>query len=48
MHNGIKKRILINELGELEKYYKKIQINIETEPPYIRHQEPHGKQPSSI
>ena len=33
MNNGIKKRILINELGELQEYYKKIQINIETEHP---------------
>ena len=32
MHNGIKKRVLLNELGELENYYSKIQINIETIP----------------
>jgi len=28
MHNGIKKRILLHELGELEDYYTNIQINI--------------------
>jgi len=35
MHNGIKKRVLINEIGELEKYYTRIQINIESENPSI-------------
>jgi hypothetical protein len=30
MHNGIKKRVLLNELGELDNYYTRIQINIET------------------
>jgi ubiquitin-protein ligase len=30
MHNGIKKRVLINELEEIENYYAKIQIIIQS------------------
>jgi ubiquitin-protein ligase len=33
MYSGMKKRVLLHELGELEKNYTKIQINIETESP---------------
>ena len=40
MLNGIKKRILLNELGELEKYYTRIQINIESEATLINQSNP--------